>query len=305
MAGRILVGVDGSEGSRHALRWAIGEGGVRDATVQAVIVWQTPYDFGEILYPVDEGKLAGAARDVLDGAVAAVTGGSPSERLETLVLKGDPAQVLCTRAGDGDLLVVGSRGHGTFAGLLLGSVSSKCAHHSPGPVVIVPQQALRGAPSARIVVGVDGSEGSRRALRWSVAEAKARGAAVEAISVWRGVEDPEMALEFQSFPTIGRQERALPERARQRVADAVTGAAAESATVKVEPLAVEGDPAQVLCSRSSDADLLVVGSRGHGTFVGLLLGSVSVKCAHHSRCPVVIVPSDERDDPSFVAATEA
>lgn len=143
MPGRILVGVDGSEGSLRALRWAVEEAAVRGAVVVAMAVWQSPYDYmigdGGIYGPVDEKKLIEAAREALTKAIATVAAEHPDVRIEPLVVEGDPAEVLCERAQDADLLVVGSRGHGVFSGLLLGSVSSKCAHHCRRPVLIVPK----------------------------------------------------------------------------------------------------------------------------------------------------------------------
>lgn len=136
--GRILVGIDGSEGSRRALRWAIDTAGSLGAVVQAVIVWQRTYDYGaEGYWPVDE-EMANEAKTRLSETIDDVAGNQAAVKIDQLVLQGDPARVLCARAADADLLVVGSRGHGGFAGLMLGSVSSKCTHYSRCPVVVVP-----------------------------------------------------------------------------------------------------------------------------------------------------------------------
>jgi nucleotide-binding universal stress UspA family protein len=143
VTGRILVGVDGSEGSLRALRWAAEEAALRGAVVVAAAVWQSPYDYllGSAGYyvPVDEGELVKAARDTLAKAIATVAAEHPDVRIEPLVVEGDPAETLCEQADNADLLVVGSRGHGAFGELLLGSVSSKCAHHCRRPVLIIPK----------------------------------------------------------------------------------------------------------------------------------------------------------------------
>lgn len=145
MSGRIVVGVDGSEGSRRALQWAIEEAALRRARLEAVTVWESPYDFGEVFYfPVDEQKLADAARTLLVDTVEAVRSEvGPAVEVEPVTLDGDAAARLCELSVDADLLVVGARGHGGFAGLVLGSVSSKCAHHSRCPIVIVPGHGRR------------------------------------------------------------------------------------------------------------------------------------------------------------------
>lgn len=140
---RILVGVDGSDGSLRALRWAVEEAAVRNATVVAAAVWQSPFDYlsgADGSYtPVDEGELVRTVRETLAGAIATVKAEHPDVQVEPLVVEGDPAETLCEQADNADLLVVGSRGHGAFGRLLLGSVSSKCAHYCHRPVLIVPK----------------------------------------------------------------------------------------------------------------------------------------------------------------------
>jgi len=137
---RILVGVDGSEGSRYALAWAIDHAAASGAVVRPAIVWQRTFDYGRDQYwPVDKAT-AEDARQRLTAAIAEVAGPDPAVTIDPLVLEGDPGSTLCAKSADADLLVVGSRGLGGFAGLVLGSVSTKCAHHSRCPVVIVPHR---------------------------------------------------------------------------------------------------------------------------------------------------------------------
>lgn len=139
----IVVGVDGSEGSRRALSWAIEEAAARPLVVRAVTVWQRSYDYGSDDYwPIDE-HIASRAGAQLAQAVQDAGGDYPSVQIEQLVLEGDAAQILCEQAEDAGLLVVGSRGRGEFKKLLLGSVSIKCARHSRCPIVIVPDPTNR------------------------------------------------------------------------------------------------------------------------------------------------------------------
>lgn len=296
MSGRVLVGVDGSEGSLRALTWALEEAAIRESAIEAVTVWQSPEDFPrDVSFPVDEGELAERAKARLAKAIAETAGTHASVAVEPIVLEGDPAERLCQRAGPTDLLVVGSRGHGTFTRLLLGSVSSKCARHRRSPIVIVPaphgDRAQSLEPTGRIAAGVDGSAGSLRALRWAIDEAKAREAAVEAVMVWRGIEpDDDMAWELATFPSVGWHDLAGAEHARAHL-DRVVAKVEGEFGIEVERIVLEGDAAEILCRRAAGTDLLVVGSRGHGTFADVALGSVSAKCAHHSPRPVVIVPT--------------
>ena len=137
-------------------------------------------------------------------------------------------------------------------------------------------------------MGVDGSDASKAALRWALAEAKLRGDSVLAVHAWQvpvlpvDVGPPPVpALDTVTMlPDLERNARALVERVVEEVA--------ADAGVEVETVAIEGAPATVLIDAARDAELLVVGSRGHGGFLGLLLGSVSMQVALHAPCPVVI-----------------
>jgi len=136
----IVVGVDGSEASRAALRWALEEARLRGAKLRAVYAWIAPQIGGRGYIPpelLDPELLRRTAQERLDALVSDVAGDSSGAELEAVVGQGTAAKVLLDAACDAELLVVGSRGHGGFAGLLLGSVSQHCAHHSSCPVVIV------------------------------------------------------------------------------------------------------------------------------------------------------------------------
>lgn len=138
---KIVVAVDGSTGSRIALRWAYAEAQLRSARLEAVIVWQYPVTtsipaFGAMPTPEDIGASTRTELlDVLDDEGVSADGPVP---VSILVAEGAPAHELLRAAADAALLVVGSRGHGGFAGLLLGSVSQQCVTHAPCPVVVVP-----------------------------------------------------------------------------------------------------------------------------------------------------------------------
>ena len=139
---RIVVGVDGSHGSQAALRWALAQAQLTGATVEAVAAWQSPamigYSYGWMPTPYEGESIAGAAEKVLAETVADLAGAR--DRTRTTVTEGPPAQVLLKAAAGADMLVVGSRGHGAFAGMLLGSVSQHCIQHAPCAVVVIPDE---------------------------------------------------------------------------------------------------------------------------------------------------------------------
>jgi nucleotide-binding universal stress UspA family protein len=132
---RIVVGVDGSEPSRAALRWAVRQAELTGAEVEAVLAWHYPSAYGWApSVDVDLGSLAGVA---LADILAEVLGQEPAVTVRSSVVEGPTAPVLLDAAKGADLLVVGSRGHGGFAGALLGSVSQHCVQHGRCPVVVI------------------------------------------------------------------------------------------------------------------------------------------------------------------------
>ncbi len=136
-----------------------------------------------------------------------------------------------------------------------------------------------------IVVGIDGSDESKRALHWALEEARLREARLLAVHAW--------TYQFTAGPGyLPAADPDVRDSIQQEAEQVLDDALAEVGTVgvEVERSAVEGSPAATLVAAAEGADLLVVGSRGRGGFTGLLLGSVSQQCAHHAPCPVVIVP---------------
>jgi nucleotide-binding universal stress UspA family protein len=138
---RIVVGVDGSAGSQRALRWALEEARLRNASVHVVHAWHAPYVMPSPMAPVvtyEYDPIQRTAEDVLAGAVRAED--TRGLDVHEVLVCDSAAPALLDAAKGADLLVVGSRGRGGFAGLLLGSVSQSVAQHAPCPVVVVPAQ---------------------------------------------------------------------------------------------------------------------------------------------------------------------
>ena len=147
-----------------------------------------------------------------------------------------------------------------------------------------------GGDTPRIVVGVDGSPSSERALRWALRQAKLTGATVEAVIAWHF---PFVSGGY-TWPPTGIMVSATDFRkiAERMLADTVSRAAGGDLRAPVTQKVLEGDAAAVLIRESAGADLLVVGSRGHGGLAEAMLGSVGQHCVHHAACPVVIVRGD-------------
>lgn len=135
-SGTVVVGVDGSPSSRAALRWAVRQADRTDAHVHAVIAWSIPVAYGPMPVPYVDVDWPGAARSVLEETLRTTLGDRAPE-VKAEVVEGGAALVLLEAARDADLLVVGSRGHGGFTGLLLGSVAQHVTTHARCPVVVV------------------------------------------------------------------------------------------------------------------------------------------------------------------------
>jgi nucleotide-binding universal stress UspA family protein len=135
------------------------------------------------------------------------------------------------------------------------------------------------------VVGVDGSDSSKAALVWAIRQAKLTGSSLDAVTAWHwpdyGWAEGSVDIDFE-------------EDARKALAETLAEVSGLEPDVQIRPLVTEGHPAGVLLEAAERADLLVVGSRGHGGFTSAILGSVSMHCVLHAHCPVLVV-RDGRD----------
>jgi nucleotide-binding universal stress UspA family protein len=294
---RVVVGVDGSPGSRAALVHALVAAAGRGADVEVVATYGLGliYAGGALLDVQDitaieqdlQARLHAMVRDVLNELSASPGPDVRGLDVTSLVSAQPAAYALLERAEGATLLVVGSRGRGAMRSVLLGSVALHCATHASCPVVVVHPVSPDSRPTGLIVVGVDGSEGSRAALAAAVEEAVRTGAEVEAVVTYMAA-DYWTDLTTVMTPTTEQIRSDLQQRTQQLVDDLLAQRpAGSSPTVRTN--VIEGPAGEVLVHRAGSADLLVVGSRGRGAFRGLLLGSVALHCAMHAPGPVMVV----------------
>lgn len=294
--GVILVGVDGSPESLGAVDWAVARAARNDWRVHILCAYSLPsfttasLDGGYAA--LDDTAVRSGAQAVVDEAVARVQGRNVAvtSSLET----GDPAGVLVDLSGEAALAVVGTRGGGGFADRLLGTVSSALPAHAHCPTVVVPRhtEGAEYTPVRRIVVGVDGSESARKALRWAVHEAEAWEAELTAIAA---VPMASGAGALAWLPAAVDREQVLAD-VRSGLDRAVADAVEGHPKVVVRRHALDGNAAELMAEFSTAVDLVVVGSRGRGGFSGLLLGSVSQGVLSHASCPVMVVPARTKGD---------
>ena len=148
-----------------------------------------------------------------------------------------------------------------------------------------------GQFGGRIVVGVDGSDSSKAALAWAVRQAALTGAKVDAVHAWRNPVSYSYGYGYAMALPVPDLEKF----ARQALDEAIAEVAGLATGVEIRPVVVEDNPAQALVDAAKGADLLVVGSRGHGGFTEALLGSVGQHCVHHADCPVVVIRGSHHD----------
>lgn len=286
--GQIVVGIDGSECSADALRWAVAERGHRGWPVVATMTWgyldQHHPDGGT---DFEAGYTEADAATALDSFVTQALGDEAAEGIERRLVNDLPARGLIDASRDAGLLVLGARGLGGFKGLLVGSVSQACLHHAECPVAIVRRVDEREPGTAeRIVVGVDGSPDSQTALAWALDEARARCARLDVVYAWSA----PYLMGFSYGAEIDNS--VYEEAAREVLDDAIERADTHGLAEPLQKILVSRGPAHAVLEVAEAADLVVVGSRGVGGFEGMLLGAVSYQVTHHATCPVVVVPTD-------------
>jgi nucleotide-binding universal stress UspA family protein len=306
VAARVVVGVDGSAGSRaalvHALTAAAQRGGDLEvvSTFPVQVVGMGSYVLTVPTMDLLREETAARARALVDEVRAdpavAVAPGADDVRATVSVTAGPAAQVLVDASATADLLVVGSRGRGAVRSVVLGSVALHCVTHAACAVVVVHPVDPERSRSGTVVVGVDGSDASRAALVAGIEEAARRGAQVAAVATYQLADYwPETSSVILPSETEIRADL------RRMVEDMVRDVAAEDGSRSgagaptVRTVVTEGAPAEVLRRWAADAGLLVVGNRGRGALRGLLLGSVALSCVMHGPCPVLVVrPAADR-----------
>ncbi|MFC4021954.1 universal stress protein [Micromonospora sp. GCM10011542] len=278
----ILVGYDGSTDASTALQWALDEAGRGGQPIRLAYVFEWLTVAGWVgpgvapgVWPDDTARRQ--VDDLVRTAAAEAAAAHPGLTVTGEVYDGPPALVLQERSADAALLVLGSRGHGGFGGLLAGSTAVAVTAHAHCPVVVVRGERDGGPPpgprTGPVTIGVDGSEPSLVAL----------GFAAE----WAAKRRLPMRVLHAPAPGPGAAAGAVDERAAvEQAVDPWRRTFPDlAATVDLVP----GSPAGTLIDASHDAALVVVGSRGRGGLAGMVLGSVSQQLIQHAHCPVAVV----------------
>jgi nucleotide-binding universal stress UspA family protein len=285
----VVVGVDGSEPSLAAADLAAAEAARRELPLELVHAYLLPMPMRtaaatpDIAPMVPSGEVEAGdavlrdhAQRLLHAAAGRVRAAYPDLPMTSRLRDGRPAEVLTEASRQASIVVVGHRGTGGFAGLLTGSVAIQLANHAATPVIVVRGERRDTGP---VVVGVDGSEGARRAAAFAVEQAAVHKTAVIALYAADGATEPALAQMGQPPPEVPAE-----------VTETLAVATGEYPWVVVESQVRTGRPAhELLVEASANARLVVVGSRGRGGFRGLLLGSISQALINHAHCPIAVV----------------
>jgi nucleotide-binding universal stress UspA family protein len=285
--GAVVVGYDDTAPSHLALDWAADHAAAHHRPLLIVHAMEEPH----VRYVLGIGRpelrkdMRVLGRRTLDDALVRVQKIEPEVQVRVHLAFGDTHGVLLDALTGAHLLVVGSRGRGTIASLVLGSVSAGVAASAPCPVAVIRTAEGRAdSPtlSGRVVVGVDGSEVSLAALDLAFGLAAERGGGVAVVHSWG-------PAAVRRDLTSHEQRRATVEEHELQVAESLAGLAEKYPDVEVATHQAEDDPRASLVTASRYADLLVVGSRGRGATTSVLLGSVSRHVVEHAHCPIVVV----------------
>ncbi|MEU8801069.1 universal stress protein [Spirillospora sp. NPDC048819] len=272
----VLVGVDGSASSGRAIGWAADEAALSGKTLRILHVVETPaLDIpGHTTDGIAEALVESGDQILRDGRALALQRRSEL-RVETMLVHDrSVAAGLRRYADEAGEVVVGHRGRGGFASLLLGSTGLRLAGHFPGPVVVV-RGPVDGTPG-EVVVGMDLVEDPAPALDHAFAVASARDARLRVLYAWP---PSPLAIETRVEWPIAA------DMFRSRMAESLAPWRERYPGVKIVEDVVIGHPVEKLALASQSADLVVVGSRGRS----IPLGSVSHGVIHHARCPVAVV----------------
>jgi nucleotide-binding universal stress UspA family protein len=267
----LVVGVDGSEASLEAVDWAADEAARH----------------GVPLHILHAAAGESEASEVIATAALRAEERAPSLRLSSQVLREDPASALVDQGRNAFALVLGSRGLGDLAGMLLGAVSLAVAARADCPVVVVRGAAEhRQARFGRVVVGVEEGEGSGTAVRFACREARVRRCPLVAVHTW----SRRPGRSTLSAPRNWYAPEAPRRPPAQVLDDALREAAESSGGPVVTRRVIEGPARRALLDAASEADLLVVGARRRQGHLGLQLGLINHALLHHAPCPVAVVP---------------
>ncbi|GAB2551864.1 universal stress protein [Leucobacter ruminantium] len=279
MSERYIIGVDGSEHSKKALAWGLARASERHASVELLHVADDSFLSESVAFLSEAQK---ASEQMLAAESEYAKGLGYDGPISGTAVVGHPIAEVEEASKRADLLVLGAHSGSRFAGSFFGTRAVKIAAVAHCPVAVIPAE-YEPRENGPVVVGVDGSEGSKKAIAYAAAEASRRGVPLVAVYAWMPPLTP--GLEYLWSEELVESQRSAAEEA---IAIGVAGLAERYPDLEVRREIVQAAPVSALVQAAEDAALLVVGSRGRGGLTRLLLGSVSHGVLQALPCPTVV-----------------
>ncbi|WP_295626470.1 universal stress protein [uncultured Corynebacterium sp.] len=291
----IVCAVDGSDASKTAAKWAANTAVKRGIPLRLVSSYSMPqflYAEGMVppqeLYEDLEAETLEKIEEAKKVAVEFVPGVDVSHQIE----EGSPIDMLLDLSEQCTMIVMGSRGLGGLSGMVMGSVSAAVVSHASCPVVVVREDnhVTEETKYGPVVVGVDGSGVSQKAIENAFREADARGAELVAVHTWM---DMQVQASLAGLSAAQQQWQVVEEEQNALLGQRLAGWQEGFPNVKVTKVVTRDRPVRALADAAEGAQLLVVGSHGRGGFKGMLLGSTSRALLQAAPCPMMVVRPDE------------
>ncbi|AQQ16291.1 Universal stress protein [Corynebacterium glaucum] len=287
----VVVAVDGSPASDNAVRWAANTAMKRNVPLRLASSYTMPqFLYAEGMVPPQElyDDLQRETMRKIDAARELAVEVAPSLAIGHAVAEGSPIDMLLEMSRDAGMIVMGSRGLGGLSGMVLGSVSGAVVSHASCPVVVVREDnnVTEETKYGPIVVGIDGSEVSRRATEVAFEEAQARGAELIAVHTWI---DTQVQAPGAGFTVSEDRWKEAHDEKSELLENYLRELGRTYPEVQVKKVITRDRPVRALTEAAEGAQLLITGSHGRGGFKGMLLGSTSRALLQSAPCPMMVV----------------
>ena len=291
----IVCAVDGSDASKTAAKWAANTAVKRGIPLRLVSSYSMPqFLYAEGMVPPQElyEDLEAETLEKIEEAKKVAVDFVPDVDVSHQIEEGSPIDMLLDLSEQCTMIVMGSRGLGGLSGMVMGSVSAAVVSHAACPVVVVREDnhVTEETKYGPVVVGVDGSGVSQKAIENAFKEADARGAELIAVHTWM---DMQVQASLAGLSAAQQQWQVVEEEQNALLGHRLAGWQERFPDVKVTKVVTRDRPVRALADASEGAQLLVVGSHGRGGFKGMLLGSTSRALLQAAPCPMMVVRPDE------------
>ncbi len=290
----IVCAVDGSDASKTAAKWAANTAVKRGIPLRLVSSYSMPqFLYAEGMVPPQElyEDLEAETLEKIEEAKKVAIDYMPDVDVSHQIEEGSPIDMLLDLSEQCTMIVMGSRGLGGLSGMVMGSVSAAVVSHASCPVVVVREDnaVTEETKYGPVVVGVDGSGVSQKAIENAFKEAQARGAELIAVHTWM---DMQVQASLAGLSAAQQQWQVVEDEQNALLGQRLAGWSERFPDVKVTKVVTRDRPVRALADASEGAQLLVVGSHGRGGFKGMLLGSTSRALLQAAPCPMMVVRPD-------------